>query len=113
MVGSDACFGAALAGNLHIALFEFFNFDKAQDAVERRADVVAHAREERTFGRVGGYGLFPFGSSAFERPNEQDDADRQYSDKGGGDGGAVAVEKSERVGFLGCVRCGGVIACGK
>ena len=43
VIGGNTRLGAAFAGDLHIAVFQFLNFDKTQDAVERRADVVTHA----------------------------------------------------------------------
>ena len=74
---------------------------------------MAHAREECRLSGVGGIGFFALGSSAHERPDEQDDADRQHTDEGSGNSGAVAIKESKRGGFLGCVRRGGVIACGE
>ena len=113
VIGGNARLGTALAGDLHIAFLQFLNLDKAQDTVERRTDVVAHAREECRLSGVGSIGFFALGSSAHERPDEQDDADRQHTDEGGGNSGAVAIKESKRVGFLGRVRRGGEIACGE
>ena len=113
VIGGNTSLGAAFAGDLDIAFLQFLDIDKAQDAVERRTDVVAHAREECRLSGVGGVGFFALGSSAHERPDEQDDADRQHTDEGGGNGGAVAIKELKRVGFLGRVRRRGVIACGE
>ena len=113
MIGGNTRLGAAFAGDLHVAFLQFLNFDKTQDAVEWRADVVAHTREECRLGGVGGVGFFALGPSAYERPDEQDDADRQHTDEGSCNGGTVAIKELKRVGFLGRVRRGGVIACGE
>ena len=113
MIGGNARLGTALAGDLHIAFLQFLDLDKAQDTVERRTDVVAHAREECRLSGVGSVGFFALGSSAHERPDEQDDADRQHTDEGSCNGGAVAIKELKRVGFLGRVRRGGEIACGE
>ena len=113
MIGGNARLGTALADDLDIAFLQFLDLDKAQDTVERRADVVAHAREECRLSGVGSVGFFALRSSAYERPDEQDDADRQHTDEGGGNSGAVAIKESKRVGFLGRVRRGGEIACGE
>ena len=75
--------------------------------------IVAHAREECRLSGVGSIGFFALGSSACERPDEQDDADRQHTDEGSCNGGAVAIKELKRVGFLGRVRRGGEIACGE
>ena len=113
MIGGNARLGTALAGDLDIAFLQFLDLDKAQDTVERCTDVVAHAREECRLSGVGSVGFFALRSSAYERPDEQDDTDRQHTDEGSCNGGTVAIKELKRVGFLGRVRRGGVIACGE
>ncbi len=111
MIGGNARLGAAFAGDLHVAFSQFLNFDEPQNAVERRADVVAHAREESGFGGVGGIGFLPFLLCAVKRPDKDDDAGEQNADDDCRNDDAVAVEKSERIRFLRRVRCGGITAC--
>ena len=111
MIGGNARLGAAFAGDLHVAFSQFLNFDKAQDAVERRADVVAHAREESGFGGVGGISFLPFLLCAVKRPDKDGDAGEQDADDNSRNGGAVAIEKLERVRFLRRVRCGEIAVC--
>ena len=110
VIGGNTRLGAAFAGDLHVAFSQFLNFDKAQDAVERRADVVAHAREKSGFGGVGGVGFLPCFLCALKRPDKDGDAGEQHADDNGRNGGAVAVDKLERVRFLRRVRCGGIAA---
>ena len=111
MIGGNARLGAAFAGDLHVAFSQFLNFDKAQDAVERRADVVAHAREESGFGGVGGISFLPFLLCAVKRPDKDGDAGEQDADDNSRNGGAVTIEKLERVRFLRRVRCGEIAVC--
>ena len=111
MIGGNARLGAAFAGGLHVAFSQFLNFDKAQDAVERRADVVAHAREESGFGGVGGISFLPFLLCAVKRPDKDGDAGEQDADDNSRNGGAVTIEKLERVRFLRRVRCGEIAVC--
>ena len=80
MIGGNTRLGAAFAGDLHIAVFQFLNFDKTQDAVERRADVVTHAREECCLSGVGGIGFLLFFLRAVKRPDKDDDAGEQNAD---------------------------------
>ncbi len=93
MIGGNARLGAAFAGDLHVAFSQFLNFDKAQDAVERRADVVAHAREESGFGGVGGIGFLPFLLCAVKRPDKDDDAGEQNANDDCRNDDAVAVKE--------------------
>ena len=104
MIGGNTRLGAAFAGGLHVAVFQFLNFDKTQDAVEWRTDVVAHAREECRLSGVGGIGFLLFFLRAVKRPGKDDDAGEQNADDNSHNGGAVAVEKLERVRFLCRVR---------
>ena len=113
MVGSDTRLGAAFARDLYIALFQFLNLNKAQDAVERCADVVAHAREERGLGGVGGVGFLPLFPRALKRPDKDGDAGQQNADDNGGNGGTVAIEESKCIGFLSRIRCGGITVRGE
>ena len=111
MIGGNTRLGTALAGDLDIAFLQFLDLDKAQDAIERRADVVAHAREESGFGGVGGIGFLPFLLCAVKRPDKDDDAGEQNADDNCRNDDAVAVEKSERIRFLRRVRCGEIAVC--
>ena len=104
MIGGNARLGTALAGDLDIAFLQFLDLDKAQDAVERRTDVVAHAREECRLSGVGGVGFPLFFLRTLKRPGKDDDAGEQNADDNSHNGGAVAVEKLERVRFLCRVR---------
>ena len=111
MIGGNTRLGAAFAGGLHVAVFQFLNFDKTQDAVEWRTDVVAHAREECRLSGVGGIGFLLFFLRAVKRPDKDDDAGEQNADDDCRNDDAVAVEKSKRIRFLRRVRCGGITAC--
>ena len=111
MIGGNTRLGTALAGDLDIAFLQFLNLDKAQDAVERRTDVVAHAREECRLSGVGSVGFLPFFLRTLKRPDKDDDAGEQNADDDCRNDDAVAVEKSERIRFLRRVRCGGITAC--
>ena len=113
VVGGHACFGAAFASDLYIALFQFLNLNKAQDAVERCADVVAHTREERGLGGVGSIGFLPLFPRALKRPDKDGDAGQQNADDNGGNDGAVAIEESKCIGFLSRIRCGGITVRGE
>lgn len=68
MVGGDSRLSSVFTGGIDIVFVQFFNFDEPQNAVERRADVMAHAGEKGRFGRIGGECLVLLYSGSLQGP---------------------------------------------
>ena len=69
MVGGDSRLSSVFTGGIDIVFVQFFNFDEPQNAVERRADVMADVGDEGRVGGIGGECLVLLFSCSLQGPD--------------------------------------------
>ncbi len=103
MVGRHACFCAVLRDQLRVAGVQVANFQQADNAVERRADVVAHARQKRAFRGVGRLRLTLCGARAAQCPYQHKDDEHKENEHAGQNRCLMFGEELDHARFVGDV----------